>query len=120
MSASLANGIQSSANDLITSEANYDGLFDSLHSALSSLPAKLNNIGSLLNDYRAIVSNVPDDNSFRQSADRLYTIINGIYTDASSQALTAMEVGYLMEELLLLLLYYIYDQKYFDFCSQYL
>ena len=98
LSASLANGIQNSANNLIASEANYDGLFDSLHSALSSLPAKLNNIGSLLNDYRAIVSNVPTDNSYRQSADQLYAIINGIYTDASSQALAAVEVGCLMEE----------------------
>ena len=95
LSASLANGIQSSANNLVASEANYDGLFDSLHSALSSLPAKLNNIGSLLNDYRAIVNDVPDDNSYRQSVDQLYTIINGIYTDASTQALAAMEVGYI-------------------------
>ena len=100
LSTSLANGIQNSANTLITSEANYDGIFDSLHAALSSMPAKLNNIGSLLNDYRTVVSSVPADNSYRQSADGLYTVINGIYNDASSQALVAMEVSSLMEELL--------------------
>ena len=100
LSTSLADGIQNSVNTLITSEANYDGIFDSLHAALSSMPAKLNNIGSLLNDYRTVVSSVPADNSYRQSADGLYTVINGIYTDASSQALVAMEVSSLMEELL--------------------
>ena len=100
LSASLANGIQNSADTLITSEANYDGLFDRLHAALSSIPAKLNNIRSLLNNYRAIVDDVPADNSYRQSADRLYTVVNGIYSDASSQALAAMEVSSVMKELL--------------------
>lgn len=94
MSTSLANGIQNSANTLITSEANYNGIFDSLHAALSSMPAKLNNIRSLLSRYRMIVNDVPAGNSYRQSADELYTIINGIYTDANTQALAAMEVCY--------------------------
>ena len=103
MSSDLANGIQNSANALIASEANYDGIFDSLHVALSSMPDKLSDIRSLLTDYRTIVGSVPADNSYRQSADDLYAIINEIYTDASSQLLAVMEVCDLllaMEELL--------------------
>lgn len=97
MSTDLANGIQNSANALITSEANYDGVSDSLHAALASLPAKLSDIRSLLMDYRTIVGNVPAGNSFRQSADELYDVINGIYTDANSQVSAAMEVCVIIE-----------------------
>ena len=103
MSADLANGIQNSVNTLIASEANYDGIFDSLHVALSSMPGKLNDIRSLLTDYCTIVGSIAAYNSYKQSADDLYAIINGIYTDASSQLLAAMEVCDLllaMEELL--------------------
>ena len=97
LSTDLANGIQNSANALINSEANYDGIIDSLHSALSSLPARLSNIRSLLMEYRTIVNNVPASNTYRQSADELYDIINGIYTDANSQASVAMEVCVILE-----------------------
>ena len=92
MSADLANGIQNSVNALIASEANYDGIFDRLHTALSAMPAKLDDIRALLTDYNAAVRDIPADNSYRQSANELYVVINGIYNDASNQALAAMEV----------------------------
>jgi len=76
----------------VASEANYDGIFDSLHTALSSMPAKLNNIRSLLSDYLVTVSNIPADNSYKQLADELYAVINGVYTDVNRQAVAAMEV----------------------------
>ena len=93
LSAGLANGIQSSVNSLIVSEANYHGIFDNLHAALSSMPAKLNAISSLLSDYRTIIDSIPANNSYRQSADGLYSIINGIYTEANAQTMAAMEVS---------------------------
>lgn len=88
----MANDIQNSVNNLITSEANYNGIFDALHTALSSLPAKLSNIRSMLNGYRTIVSNVPANNSYRQSADVVYAVIDGVFTDGNTQALAALEV----------------------------
>jgi len=100
LSAGLADGIQNTVDALIISEANYDGIFDSLHAALSSMPTKLNAISSLLSDYRAIVDSIPANNSYRQSADDLYSIINGIYTEANAQTMAAMEVSSSTEELL--------------------
>ena len=48
-------------------------------------------------EYRTIVNSVPASNTYRQSADELYDIINGIYTDANSQASAAMEVCVILE-----------------------
>jgi len=92
LSGSLSNGIQTSVDDLIASEANYDGTFNSLHTALSSLPEKINAIRSTLNDYLVTIRDVPADNSYRQLADALHNAISNVFSTANDQVLAAMQV----------------------------
>ena len=92
LSGSLSNGIETSVDNLVSSEANYDGIFNSLHAALSSLPEKLGAIRSTLSDYRVTVHDVPADNSYRQLADLLHNAISNVFSTANIQALAAMQV----------------------------
>ena len=94
LSESLSNGIQTSVDELIASEANYDGTFNSLHTALSSLPERLNSIRSTLRDYLATVRDVPSNNSYRQSADALHNAISNVFSTINDQTLAALQVFY--------------------------
>jgi len=90
----LSNGIQTSIDELIASEANYDGTFNSLHTALSSLPERLISIRSTLRDYLVTVRDVPADNPYRLSADALHNAISDVFSTANDQALAALQVLY--------------------------
>ena len=97
LSESLSDGIQSSVDDLIASEGNYDGMFNTIHTTLSSLPGKLSAIRSTLSDYRATVRDVPADNPYRQSADELHNTINDVFSTVNDQALDAMQVRCILD-----------------------